>query len=675
MEHSKPPGSAFPTPRRVFTAPIFSSSSAPPLASSSQSTDGAVETLYDHPSVKIVAFTAGPRQVSFSSRTALKDVEPGSLSWSSELERTIAVAFLNCGSALQPILPKSQVWCVDEASSKFILQIRRPQYWRIELPVTEPEDIQRTQVLRDVFDKILQFEKTECPFRRSFTVELPEPLPTPVTKRPWTPVRGPYPSLPSTPVTPVEIARLHRDTPTIAHLSRPVSKETLSDGVKGQDEVPSCPVSTADVHTESTVDDPPPATGSGGSEDDHEVRKDRAESPGDVMESRPLPKPRRLSNGFQTARTVTAPPELTLIASSPSKVREEGQPEPVREISRSESPADSQDSFHSVHSWDSRSLPPSPPISNPTSPIGLHCPPEIAEASVEQADDSVLTSIPNVSPTWSASPVSAPSDFGSSETAPSSVYDAEMSSTCSGTATEEVTRPASLIADEAPLEASVSSLSSSASSSSLSSSVPTRRSEIRNRATTSSSISPSRRRALSPLPSAANLFTPRQPSGSSADANRDTLAAVRRLPLAIIHTTCEILMSPPSHLLHLMLKVAARITAGEWRGFVFGTDERGERIPVQWDWSDDEDGKGPTFSRRPSWVPRTSEKMAGTFPESDDEESDRDENAMAEKPIGEEGISSRPPHEEQTTILEAAGIEPAPEAVESDNWSRSLGVD
>src|ERR1044071_2034825 len=85
-----------------------------------------------------------------------------------------SVAFLSCGSALQPILPKSQAWCVDEESSKFVLQIRRPQYWRIEVPVEELEDQHRAQVLREVFDKILQFEKTECPFQRSFTVELPE---------------------------------------------------------------------------------------------------------------------------------------------------------------------------------------------------------------------------------------------------------------------------------------------------------------------------------------------------------------------------------------------------------------------------------------------------------------------------------------------------------------------
>lgn len=38
-----------------------------------------------------------------------------------------------------------------------------------------------------------------------------------------------------------------------------------------------------------------------------------------------------------------------------------------------------------------------------------------------------------------------------------------------------------------------------------------------------------------------------------------------------------------------MLKVAARIAAGEWRGFVFGMGEEGEVVDVRWDWSDDHD--------------------------------------------------------------------------------------
>ncbi|RSM06055.1 hypothetical protein CEP52_005891 [Fusarium oligoseptatum] len=66
--------------------------------------------------------------------------------------------------------------------------------------------------------------------------------------------------------------------------------------------------------------------------------------------------------------------------------------------------------------------------------------------------------------------------------------------------------------------------------------------------------------------------------------------------MAIISKTCEMIIGPPSHLITLMLKVAAKIVAGQWRGLVFGYGDDGEQIPVQWDysegdfsdWSDDE---------------------------------------------------------------------------------------
>jgi hypothetical protein len=126
--------------------------------------------------------------------------------------------------------------------------------------------------------------------------------------------------------------------------------------------------------------------------------------------------------------------------------------------------------------------------------------------------------------------------------------------------------------------------------------------------------------------------------------------------MAMIQKTCEILMSPPSHLISLMLNVAARIAAGEWRGLVFGVDERGEQIPVQWDWSEEEDNAHPTSYLTggmgrfidEDWPPRgaAGRRMAGSFPESDDEE---ECNANGDDRDGEEKGES--------------------------DWSRSLGVD
>lgn len=98
-------------PRRVVTAPVECSlpapnSTLPPPSSASTSTstsasnpsarsEDLVETLYSHPSVKIIAFTSTQR-ASFGPRKSSNDVDrPGTLPASSRLERTIAVGTLN----------------------------------------------------------------------------------------------------------------------------------------------------------------------------------------------------------------------------------------------------------------------------------------------------------------------------------------------------------------------------------------------------------------------------------------------------------------------------------------------------------------------------------------------------------------------------------------------------
>lgn len=80
---------------------------------------------------------------------------------------------------------------------KFVLRIRRPHYWRIELSAAQGEDQEKASELKEVLDRILQFEKTHCPFVRTFTVEIPEPPTTPLARRPWTPQQ----STASNPVT------------------------------------------------------------------------------------------------------------------------------------------------------------------------------------------------------------------------------------------------------------------------------------------------------------------------------------------------------------------------------------------------------------------------------------------------------------------------------------------
>ncbi|KAK3376027.1 inheritance of peroxisomes protein 1-domain-containing protein [Lasiosphaeria ovina] len=690
MEFSKPPGATFAAPRRVFTAPVHPT--APQHASSSQSASSLVDTIYDHPAVKILAFTAGPPWVPPSSRSANAppEVEPGSLPWFSQTERTIAngpfriyrapgsVAFLSCGSALQPILPKSQAWCVDETSSKYVLQIRRPQYWRIELPLKSDEDVRRAHLLREVFDKVLQFEKTECPFNRTFTVELPEQPQTPVKKRPWTPVRRFQTSLPPTPVTPIEMA----------HLQKREEKYEPASSLDG-------PESTYDSEGSSFGITPRPESpeakelvskDTGNLEDNEDfagLRHGEGEaSPKTGAESLSLPKPPKL-DGFRATRSVTAPPQLTLVASPPSK-QKQWEPAGIHmEAPRPRSPTESQDSFPSPQSF-----PPSPPMSDFGSLVDQDRRAGdsiLPEESFSEQETPSSTEVPAPTRTWSVSTAeSQRSEGNSSVKATPSTPDVDCLASHSVTIPEDTVPPISPVFEEQILVTSVSSPNLSRSSS-----VVARRPQIRHRATTSSSISPSRR-MLSPLPPAVNLFSPHQIHVSTATANASKLAVVRRLPMAVIQKTCEILMSPPSHLINLMLKVAARIAAGEWRGFLSGTDDHGEWIPVQWDWSDEEDNTTDSYNSHgqraaddeDDWPLTRGRKMRlpGSFPESDDEE-------FQTLPGAEQPVSENTPGD--IYIDEHTGVptEPAPPPSpgppadvdpaqqQQSDWSQSWGVD
>lgn len=78
---------SFRPPRRHSTVPT-TFQPAPPRPAQEQVTNGSVETLYNHPSVKIVAFTAGK---SAFDRIGSLEEKPGTLPSSSQFERSIAL--------------------------------------------------------------------------------------------------------------------------------------------------------------------------------------------------------------------------------------------------------------------------------------------------------------------------------------------------------------------------------------------------------------------------------------------------------------------------------------------------------------------------------------------------------------------------------------------------------
>ncbi|RYP80217.1 hypothetical protein DL769_002575 [Monosporascus sp. CRB-8-3] len=664
-----------------------------------------------------------------------------------------SVAFLSCGSALQPILPKSQCWCIDEVNSRFVLQIRRPQYWRIEVPVADPDDAQRALVLRDVFDRILLFEKTECPFQRSFTVELPQRPQTPVKKKPWTPegknlLASPFRPLPQPSVSPSPITRERRTTLSTVRgtQSKPIGSITrersasLSAERRTQSSVigrngaaaaerlerdakPEARPGTVDsnryqtdcfpalsashevdlpfgktpahcvhsfgavpphaasntggvkepsrsppvAYTESTrshalINEDPSIIQKPATEPDATAALPHAKYPKSDVEIQPLTRPREHPHALQPAigplreilktdaslnhhrttdspssgrtqapkavesatigearsrnqdmdlpvsktsttssskdtseaedepstfegsgrvapvnltrkrmtrvlagRSFTAPRQLTVVTSHPSKSTESRSTEdPLPAASESRTTGEtssvgSTDSFHSVESWHSpiTSLPPSPKLATSAHAVFPHPHEDIIVPCRESHAGAVsdLTASPNTDVTLVPSPAGATSNFQDTLPDPQ---------TCTGTSERPVI-PMSLDG-EVPV-----------SRTSALEEKPRARQRPR-----PNDLSISQRTA-SPLSPTANLFSPQ-----ARESPQDPLSAIRRLPGTIIQKTLEALLRPPSHLINLMLKVAARIAAGEWRGLVFGVGEGGEQIPVQWDYSDGE---------------------------------------------------------------------------------------
>lgn len=650
-----------------------------------------------------------------------------------------SVAFLRSGSALQPILPKSQAWCLDEQSSKFVLQIRRPNYWRIEVPVGNDEEIRRATLLREVLDKILQFEKTPCPFERNFTVALPERPKTPVTKRPWTPPARtvsmnwppgqpitPPPEFPSRtrfynpgarrfsdfgvdtskmgltpaaspqksreqaqdegekPETPSRRARLEDSMimckplleepepisplPTAIPLSiaqitnkparhvpeaveaRPASKsaepsaslatqETRTTQIpvrkrepiwitkkvpssadrkakrpaitKGKSAGPA--VVTAKQPTDSgaisdrTDSEQSVSLGTEHSapqevhakEDSHSEATDESEAEGGLLQGSGQLRVRRTRVAAFASRRAATAPSLRLRTSSTSTLnsaQDQQAPEPERKepVVEPGSPTESIDSFFSMESWHS---PISPPEASPTfSPRKTHPHPH-ENIPLNRGQLSGFTTTPTVSG-WDRSSIGAVAGSGAQtpDTPFTDVFSPAVADKPDNAATEEPAEktvsavpiaPETLPSDtnppdQADTDSLSTSWSSAASRTSSCSNTP-----IRHRAaTTSVAISHRNPRALSPLPPAATLLNTNNSRLGGSPAAR----AIRRIPSSIFNRTCEILISPPAHLISLMLKVAARISAGEWRGFYFGMDEGGEVLDVRWDWSDEGDG-------------------------------------------------------------------------------------
>lgn len=557
--------------RRAFTAPPRPRTSAGTDTSDKNIDSTGAETLFAHDSCRIVSFTTrtNPTRRHSSVIQAISDLQDapvGTLPWASVTERPVAagmlkirivssprltvglgplrihrlvgsVAFLHTGAAqtpLRPILPKSQCWCVD-GESKFVMSVVHNNFYRIELPNTSPAEKQKVEEFKMVLAKLLRYEVTPCPFKRGFTVDLPEPPKTPPQKRPWKPRLQTEPSMPEThrlqgeelidSVTKVQqIADISNKSNSILD---PQSSRSV-DGFALSSDVSSAKGSVIESGSEAT--DYVAST----------VKKLNATEYEDSDMFRTPTRPKSLKTG----RTITAPPQLSLRTSPPSNTI--NNPLPIDVGNESSSLSSSMDSFHSFHSPISP-LPRSPPYCDPASPSPnpeddkLH----LRRTRNRSRDSSELTVTAKFSEVWNTA------DFESTDMR----------------ASPDLPETPTLISDAA-------SQSEDAWSEAI---TPSPLAELRNRR-------PARRRqTLSPLPSPANLHTPR------------SRLSGHHLTTAILQKTCSLLLGPPVQLVALMLNIASKIARGAYCGAAFGYADSRQRIPCSWDFSDvddDSDGEG-----------------------------------------------------------------------------------
>ncbi|KAF1848588.1 uncharacterized protein K460DRAFT_384675 [Cucurbitaria berberidis CBS 394.84] len=535
--------------RRSFTLPARVTARPAPAPASTNSADG-IETLFICSSSKIVSFTAtSPSKRQSPTRATRHQDGPStsSIAWTSPTERTLAVgvlriyrvtasnvSFLNSGNLLHTIFPRSQCWCVDN-QSVFVLRIRQDSYYRMELPYETEEDKDKITQFKLALGRVLQYEKTQCPFMRGFEVEEPErpktpprrrlrKQPTPKVKKwvfdkAWAPENGPRPSTP------------------ILEGSDCGTTSSYEDDDRSS------------IYTESSeVDTEPPET---------------------VLYSTPLkPTLRRPSvaeraSVFQSLWPATTPTgrdrgaSMSAMGRIPESLPEKAMPsdmkKPVfeRHVSDATSLLSSADSFYSLGTPT-----PSPPfvdaeadLLNPWAANSLNQQDEgrgrslhrrqISEVTVRACSaDHTNPSVP-VTPTIPLHPTTTPTIDVRPSSAPS-------------------TPP--LVSDSDDDSIELPSLD-----------VPTPPDAIRMKRLTGAS----QRRAFSPMPHAQNLFCPPRRNHGQNFTN------------ALVRKTSELVLGPPAYLVSLMLRIAQSIS----NGFGFSTYHvrRTEKIPCSWE-SDDEAG-------------------------------------------------------------------------------------
>lgn len=459
-----------------------------------------------------------------------------------------SVAFLNSGSRfLKPILAKSQCWCVD-GKAKFVLQAGPHTYYRIELPNSSAEHRVKVEEFKSTLAKVLQYETTPCPFKKGFTVELPEKPKTPIRKKPWRPRERPQSALTTE----------RSDCPE-RELRCWERSSTLLEQRAAADLRPEGEEDTLAEYTDSVPEDSAESSELGQDRkttDDSEITPKNHTSHGrqDIDPYKTPTRPRPLKTG----RATTAPPQLLLHTALPSDTATQNFHCSDR-LEEESNLSSSIDSFHSFHSPISP-LPPSPRFPQHSSSPDPIDGGGITNRKVRnhRRDNSELT-------------VTAESEDIWSEAKPTALQEAVECASLELPCTPPLVSDTTSLSEEPSPEA-ITPLSF----------------ELRRRTKLS------RQRSHSPLPSPANIYSPR------------SRLSRHHLTTMILQKTASMLLGPPVSLVALMLNIASRIMNGTYNGFPFGSAESGRKIPCSWDFSDtdqmteEEDDYGCALDKLPS---------------------------------------------------------------------------
>jgi hypothetical protein len=582
-----------------------------------------MEVLFQHPLAKVVRLTTPARSISTGSSTLRRDsmattkILPGTLAWSGGIESlqavgpmcfyrttTTNIVFLTCGRTSSPFMltifpKKTQCWCVD-GETKFVILFGENNYYRLDLLDEGKEAV--SEELKRVLPQILLYEKTLCPFRRDFMVDIPgqdgeglEPE-TPKRKRPW---RRPEPPTPET----IEILPGNRGSrasrasvATVMRDMSPVRVLTSSPAMSIQSEIEEPEVQIKETENTSIVDSSDEYASAQEQEDDRSsVVSSEAGylSPGSASGFTPRA-PRILYNGIED--TPTRPPRrgnapgslrLKLDVSALGHDRSLGSPTKHLSALDSDSLNSSASSFFSFHS-------PISPVA-PQSVLNFHSSPPSPSSSTSSHHDILL---PKTRHRRDTSDMTITSAGDIVKTTPAT-YSTGATST-----SDADSHPSSPIRLDTSKATSNSNRNSTLLEGGEWAGLMTPPDETRSRFL-QRRLSSQRSRSLSPMPpstilvsgppSFSHYYTPGNRDakrGGRCVSSASALYSKARLGSLFVQKTYSLMMGPSSYLISVMLNIAARIASGALKGTAFASlsPEMMSTSTSDWGlWSSDEE--------------------------------------------------------------------------------------